>query len=125
MGAARFAAAVAAREQVDPGYRERRTAQREFGRRIWQLEVKYREQIQTLQHALAATQTELTQVQVSNSRLTRQLRASDDRFREELGIVHAALNKAESDNAQLRQNLKRVEPLTRLLTAAIQQDSEH
>jgi hypothetical protein len=124
MGAARFAAAIAARERADPEYRQRAAAQRELGREIWKLETKYRERIEDLRRDLAAAQTALRDAQATNYRLARQLQAADDRFREEIGIAHAVLAKARTENANMQERLRKVAALDRLLAAVTQADSD-
>ena len=124
MGAARFAAVIAARERADPGYRQRAAARRELGREIWKLETKYREQIEDLRRDLAAAQTALRDAQATNYRLARQLQAADDRFREEIGIAHAVLAKARTENANMQERLRKVAGLDRLLAAVTQADSD-
>ena len=124
MGAARFAAVIAAREQADPEYRQRAAARRELGREIWKLETKYRERIEDLRRDLAAAQTALRDAQATNYRLARQLQAADDRFREEIGIAHAVLAKARTENANMQERLRKVAALDRLLAAVTQADSD-
>ena len=124
MGAARFAAVIAARERADPEYRQRAAARRELGREIWKLETKYREQIEDLRRDLAAAQTALRDAQATNYRLARELQAADDRFREEIGIAHAVLAKARTENANMQERLRKVAALDRLLAAVTQADSD-
>ena len=124
MGAARFAAVIAARERADPEYRQRAAARRELGREIWKLETKYREQIEDLRRDLATAQMALRDAQATNYRLARQLQAADDRFREEIGIAHAVLAKARTENANMQERLRKVAALDRLLAAVTQADSD-
>jgi hypothetical protein len=125
MGAARFAAAIAARERADPECRPRAAARRELGRAIWTLETKYRKQIEDLRRDLAATQTALREAQATNDRLARQLQAGDETFRKELGIVHAALERTELENKNLRRRLQQCDAISKLIVAATQQDSSN
>ena len=124
MGAGKFYAAVAARERADPEYRQRAAARRELGREIWKVETKYRGQIEDLRRDLAAAQTALRDAQATNYRLARQLQAADDRFREEIGIAHAVLAKARTENANMQERLRKVAALDRLLAAVTQADSD-
>ena len=124
MGAARFAAVIAAREQADPEYRQRAAARRELGREIWKLETKYRSQIEDLRRNLAAAQTALQGAQATNSRLVRQLQAGDETFRKELGIVHAALKDSQADNERLRRRLKQCDAVNRLIAAVTPEDND-
>jgi hypothetical protein len=77
-----------------------------------------------LRRDLASAQTALTEAQVLNSRLTRQLQSADDRFREEIGIAHAVLAKARTENANMQERLRKVAGLDRLLAAVTQADSD-
>jgi hypothetical protein len=121
MGAARFAAVIAAREQADPEYRQRRLAQRELGREIWKLETKYRDQITTLQRDLGAAQTALTEAQVTNSRLARRAQASDEAYQQELTIAHTAVKDLETENARLKTRLRQCDAVNKLIQAATQE----
>jgi chromosome segregation ATPase len=116
MGAARFAAAIAARERADPEYRQRAAARRELGREIWKLETKYRGQIEDLRRELAAAQTALREAKASNENLQHHLQTTDAAFRRELTTVRAALNDAQAENEGLRRHLGRLQyyqPLNR------------
>jgi hypothetical protein len=124
MGAARFAAAIAARERADPEYHRRAAARRALGREIWKLETKYRGQIEDLRRDLAATQTALTEAQATNNRLQRQLQAGDETFRKELGIAHESLNALQAENERLRRRLKQCDAVNRLIAAVTPEDND-
>jgi hypothetical protein len=121
MGAARFAAAIAARERADPEYRQRAAARRELGREIWKLETKYRGQIEDLRRDLSAAQSALRDAQATNGCLARQLQAGDETFRRELAIAHAALRDSQTDNERMRRRLQECAAVSALIQAATQE----
>jgi hypothetical protein len=118
MGAARFAAAIAARERADPAYRQRAAARRELGREIWKLETKYRGQIEDLRRDLAAAQTALREAKASNENLQHHLQITDAAFRQELTVARATIENLQASNQAYRQRLQACDLVNKLITAA-------
>jgi hypothetical protein len=98
-------------------------ARAEFRQQIKAVESKYRDQIQTLQRNVEAYKTALQSAHIEVERLRRQLQTDVAALRDELGIVHGALNTAQAENARMRHRLQQCDAVNKLIQSTIQAES--